>query len=550
MKISILFFLLFFALSESLGQTVFISEIFADPTPSKGLPEREFIEIYNAGTKEIKLKGFKLKYGNTVTSFPDSSIKPQSFAIVCRANYRSEFQPYGHVIAVSSLSLNNSGNTLVFYNQDGDELHYIPYSPGWYAPERKQGYSLEMIDDGFPCVGKNNWTSSLAEMGATPGKANSVKKKNPDTENPKLLGTDFDAFTAILFFDEIIAKTATGKLENLVVSNGDNEVDSLYFPDGQRDALAVVFKKEIENGLEFLIYKLPDCSGNTAYDINISYLNLPEPNFGDIQISEVLFNPPIAGEDYVEIFNNSNQAFNLKNWLLARINSQGEISDFVTISTQDKVLEAASFLAFSTNKNFLETNYPNFGHISELTKLPPYNNDEGTVYLLKPDSTVFDSFSYSEEMHSYLINNPKGVSLEKVSFRNGQNQWLSAASDVNYGTPGTQNSQQENELLNQEFITNPVVFNPFQSSTKPSTNLEYKLNNGGYYANIYILDKHGRRVKTIGENLLLGTEGHFEWDGRNDSNTLLPVGYYAFIINVFAPNINETYYAKTVIGSY
>ena len=46
--------------------------------------------------------------------------------------------------------------------------------------------------------------------------------------------------------------------------------------------------------------------------------------------------------------------------------------------------------------------------------LPSFPNDSATIYLLTPDSIVVDKFSYSEDMHYELINDPEGISLEKI----------------------------------------------------------------------------------------------------------------------------------------
>ena len=63
MKKIIVVILSFFSLnSNSQNFSLIITEIFADPTPSKGLPEKEFIELYNPSSKLINLKGFSTAF--------------------------------------------------------------------------------------------------------------------------------------------------------------------------------------------------------------------------------------------------------------------------------------------------------------------------------------------------------------------------------------------------------------------------------------------------------------------------------------------------------
>ena len=40
--------------------------------------------------------------------------------------------------------------------------------------------------------------------------------------------------------------------------------------------------------------------------------------------------------------------------------------------------------------------------------------DSATVFLLNADSIILDQFSYSDDLHFELINDPEGVSLERV----------------------------------------------------------------------------------------------------------------------------------------
>lgn len=546
----LMLFILLYGLKAGYGQGIVITEIFADPKPSKGLPEVEFLEIYNATDKIVSLKGYSLIYGNTVSAFPDSSIGIGEFRILVQAGFVNDFKPFGQVIGLPRLSLNNNGNTLRIINAKGEEEHFVAYQPGWYAAGKSKGYSLEMIDLNLPCVGKANWTSSQSEVGATPGRKNSVASDQGLSGNPELIGSSFQNGRLTLLFDRNMNSSMTEELGHYEVIEGGGSIGNVEFGAGSREILTITLKNNSDDILKFRVYEPTDCMGNVGEDLNLSFLNLPEPQAGDIQISEVLFNPKAGGEDFVELHNISQQPFNLKNWMLAHRNSKGETASWKVLSSFDLILDSEDFMAFTSNKSFLLENYPFTGKITEISSLPPYNNDAGTVFLLKPDSTVFDNFSYTEKMHSQLINNFKGVSLEKVSFKPKQNQWTSASSDMGFASPGLPNSQTEDGTLEQYFRVEPLVFNPFQTNDKPVTQLQYKLKKSGCYASIHILDKTGKIVRTIGSNLQLGTHGGFEWDGTDDSGGLLPVGYYIFVANVFNNGYQERFIAKVVIGSY
>ncbi len=108
MNIKVFFFFVFISF-HSFGQThqLIITEIMADPTPSKGLPEREYLEIFNPSPNDINLKNFKLYYGSFSVLFPDSTLKSNTYAIVFRKGYEAEFRNYGAIIPLPNFSLSN-----------------------------------------------------------------------------------------------------------------------------------------------------------------------------------------------------------------------------------------------------------------------------------------------------------------------------------------------------------------------------------------------------------------------------------------------------------
>lgn len=541
-----LFLFLFMASRLLYAQAVIITEIFADPTPSRGLPEREYLEIFNRSPARIALSGYTLTYGTVRAVFPAAFIEPGEHVLVCRNSYVQEFSAVGKVIGLSNLLLNNNGATLTLSAPGGNEEHRVSYSGEWYTPGRSEGYSLEMIDTAYPCRGKDNWQSTLAEQGGTPGKPNSVSRANPDLTPPRLLHHDLQENRLLLVFDEILNSTFAENPGNFELIGAPAVVTKATFRDESREAVVLTLDAPAPPAAELKIYGAEDCSGNTAPDITVLFETLSDPPPGAIRLSEVLFNPLPGGHDFVEVCNTSGQRFNLKNWQLARLDAAGEVAGHTRISTTQTVLAGNSHMAFSPDPAFLKEHYPVTGDIRKVPALPAYNNDAGTVLLLKPDSTVADRFTYSEKMHASLIHQAKGVSLEKVSFQPQNDVWVSASSDAGYATPGAPNSRRESDAVTPFFAAEPLVFHP--DTEAPATWLTYRLAEGEAYAAITVLDKHGRAVRTLARNHLLGTHGKIAWDGTDEQGRLLPPGYYAFVIRVFGTRLNGTFYAKTVIG--
>lgn len=538
MNIKLLLFFVFVSF-HIFGQThqLLITEIMADPTPSKGMPEREYLEIFNPTSEDVNLKNFKLYYGNFSVSFPDSIIKSNAYAIVFRKGYEAEFSDFGSIIPLANFSLSNEGTLLVLKNNTGQDVFYIDYSPSWHTLKNDGGISLEMIDTGFPCVKNQNWSSSTSTNGGTPGKANSVFKANPDISAPKLLNFNLDNTEVTLNFDEDLSLDFLKVQSNFRIKDDFNEVLGISFEAYKANKVILKLKLPIEEGesIELLIDNLEDCSGNLSESMTIVLSNLVPARVGEILLSEILFNPKSGGEDFVELFNGSDKTLNLRGWKFAKLDSKNEVSEISEIANYDLLIRPKSFLAFSENKNYLQENYPKTGNVVEVIKMPSFNNDLGTVILLDKNDMEFDRFSYSEKMHNQLIVNPEGISLERTNFDVlKKSPWVSASMDFGFATPGSPNSQSSTENIGNVFYSEPIVFNPYQSNGSPTTFLKYNVNGQGFAAKIDLIDKNGRLVRNLSNNIILGSSGEIEWDGLSNSGQLLPVGYYVFRVKLYS----------------
>ncbi|MCU0327167.1 MAG: gliding motility-associated C-terminal domain-containing protein [Spirosomaceae bacterium] len=100
------------------------------------------------------------------------------------------------------------------------------------------------------------------------------------------------------------------------------------------------------------------------------------------------------------------------------------------------------------------------------------------------------------------------------------------------------------------FRVEPEVFTPDGDGLNESIQLIYNFEESGNVLNISIFDVSGRLVRQLTQNYIAGFSGSIEWDGRGDSLSTLPVGYYIFLVDVFNPNgkrLNAK--LKVVVGS-
>ncbi|MFN5550755.1 MAG: lamin tail domain-containing protein, partial [Bacteroidota bacterium] len=104
---------LFFQPAPTKNKDIVVTEILADPNPQVGLPDAEFIEIFNRSANPIDLNGWKLSDGTSVATFSSQIILPNEYWIVTSASAVSKFSGLGKVIGLTNFpSLNNDADAL------------------------------------------------------------------------------------------------------------------------------------------------------------------------------------------------------------------------------------------------------------------------------------------------------------------------------------------------------------------------------------------------------------------------------------------------------
>ena len=539
-----------------------VNEIMADPNPPIGLPDAEYVELFNASDKVIDLAGFGLTNGSAEAELPGHLFFPGSHVIVCDADFESEFLPFGNVVAVGSFpALTNSGDEVGLLDPDGNVVHGLTYSLDTYGDPDKAagGWSLEQVNPLAPCGLARNFRAAENLIGGTPGQPNSVLAASPDERGPAVARLFASPMSVEVFFDESLEKTAAENVANYQVSNGVAIAAANLLPPANDAvrldltaplAVGVGYQLEISNGLT-------DCLGNSAEPQTVTFA-LPEPiGEGELLINEILFDPPSGGGDFLEIFNPSEKIFNLGDLTIARI-LQGDEPDTTLVKVaEDRQIfpgeyavitaEAGSVLDFFVVKN------PGF---VLRNPLPPFNADAGNVTLFaQVDTSVvrIDAFEYHEDMHAPLLDEAKGVSLERIDpTRPTQDasNWHSAAATAGYGTPTALNSQY---LLSgappaDDFFDIPEKkLSPDGDGFQDFLVVNYQMDQPGYAIRAEIFDAEGRPVKVLFNNEPLATEGFFRWDGDTDRGGRARTGIYILWMQLFHPDGTVLEFKETCV---
>jgi hypothetical protein len=175
---------------------VVINEILYHPYHKTNEPEntgQEFIELYNAGTRAVRLAGWRLTRGVDFT-FPDTTLDAGAYLAVAAdvATFKVGHAGITNVIGGWIGQLSDSGETIELADDTGLVIDRVPYADegdwsmrflgpddrghrGWEWSDQTDGVgaSLELIDPDLPNEYGQNWAASLS-IGGTPGRVNAA----------------------------------------------------------------------------------------------------------------------------------------------------------------------------------------------------------------------------------------------------------------------------------------------------------------------------------------------------------------------------------------
>ena len=527
---------------------VVINELMPDPDPAIYLPTEEYVELKNRTPFKINLKNWTISTPTSTKKLPNITIEPDSFIVLTGTGNFTAFDNYGvFVYEVTSFpSLLNDGTTLTIRDSNSVVINSITYSSSWYNDVNKKegGWSMEQIDVNNPCGGQLNWCASTHVYGGTPGRRNSVIGSNADNTSPILERISvLSADTIMLFFNESLDSLS---LQNPVSYTFDN---GLTAPTYILPIFADFKKVKLKLSSPLVsptIYKctvngnIKDCVGNLISTASSALFGLPLPALpNDVVINEVLFDPTTTGLDFVELYNRSNKIIDLKNLRIGSMDTlTGNLTYTEKITEDGYLLFPETYIVLSEKGTTVKREYQTINPkgFYDIFNLPSMNIDDDVITLSDKNSVVIDNLIYTSKMHFPLLVSTKGVSLERIDFNrptNDKTNWNSASEAVGFATPAYKNSQY---LLadggNGVSISNPL-FSPDNDGYNDVLNINYKLDEIGKIANIYIYDSKGRQVKYLVRNQQLQQEGTVSWNGINDDNEKAPIGIYVVYFELF-----------------
>lgn len=527
----------------AVADDIIISEIMADPSPEVGLPNAEFIELYNRSDKAIQIGGFGLSSGGSPQSLPAFLFLPGTYVLITDASIAANFESFGTVLPLDGFpALTNSGDGIRLVDDDGDLIHEVEYSDSWYKDEDKRqgGWTLELIMTDGPFNCGNNWIASQNPLGGTPATVNSVDGQSPEATIPDLLRVSTESdFEISLFFSESLDPESAFDPSNYSIDNGLTIANVFLQPPNNTQVL-ITLNQSLQNSIVYTVTvssSVKDCLGNPVGMMNSGRFGLAEEvATGDIAINEVLFNPETGGKDFIELYNRSNKIINLFGMEL--VNTQKETGNTNQTIVSDYLLLPQDFALITSDAQDILARYTvlNPGALIE-NNIPTLEDQSGNI-TLRANQIVIDSFDYDEDFHFQLLDNKNGVSLERLDpFGPSQSaaNWHTAAEAVGFATPTYQNSQFfENNLMSEEIFSFPKqTFSPDGDGFEDIFLINYAVEEPGYVLNLRIFDTRGRLVNHLINNELLASSGTFKWDGATNEGSKARLGIYVLWLELF-----------------
>ena len=526
-----------------------VSELMVKPG-GMDLMQHEYIEVYNASDQLLALEGLSFGDEKDMTNFPATFLAPAEYLVLTTTSGVKSMSVENAVSVSGWPGFNDEGQVIV-RDQSENMIYQLDYDLNRLEPEEKTsgGWSMEIMDLKNPCHFENNWTFSIHPTGGTPGIKNSAYAVNEDRIAPHL--DEIIALTPRLLqltFDESLIPSVF-KVENLTINPTVGVKDWKWIHSNQ---LQIKLVDSLKHGVAYncILQGIKDCAGNYLQEEFHPFFLPQEAVQGDVIINEVLFEPFSGGVEFVEIFNSSEKVIDIYHWTFNtnnEYNQQNRIESHLLIKPEQ-------LLVFTSDPDRLLSDYPK-GKIENfrvLSSIPSFSNESDTVFLFDGQKRWIDKVFYHTDFHSPLIDQPAGVSLERINTQTdalNHNNWHSAAATIGFASPGYLNSStRKNEHPQKYLQVEPVVLSPDQDGYQDFSRLTYSFDQPGKKGSMLILDARGRIVKKIFENQTLATSGTEIWQGENEQGLKVPHGYYILWLEVIDTNgTRELYKEKMVV---
>lgn len=402
-----------FRFDEYQSGDIIINEFLKDPPGAL----EEYVELKNTSSRLLNLKDWELGDNGSLSTISDQdfAIFPDSFVVIT-SDTAAMKSVFGNVYAIqiSLPAFNNTTDQIRLYDENGTTIDSLEYTPDWGG----DNVALERRSPTAPSVFMENWDDSPNPNSGTAGMENEVAQDNtsPNLETLSIVNDS----TFILTFTERINPDSAANPDNYEIAlntkavQGQNAFFVATFL--EPDSVKLVVKGGIPNtpsGGEIIIYNQADIFGNINPSISRSfqYIQTETAEPSDVFINEFLYDPPGSLTEFVEIYNPTDKAFNLKGWTLSD-NSGNEVvltnEDFFFRKTEPTSGFPDNPYIILTPDSSISVGQPN-RRVVMGSRFPTLNNSTDAIVLKNAAGITLDSLTYTQDWGG------EEVSLERRS---------------------------------------------------------------------------------------------------------------------------------------
>jgi hypothetical protein len=526
------------------GDLVF-NELLFDPDPPVRY-DAEYLEFYLRSDYQLNMEGWQLKVN-------ERSYELSSYL----ANDAISSAP-GEYVLVQGITLPNGGAVLSLYSSEGKLIHAATYRVPWDGANWKKegGWSLESPDVNQLCTVSWNWQFSNDPSGGTPGQANSMLANLVDKEAPVLLFAGLgDPGECLLYYSEPLRLSEEVKT-GIRLYPGGVEPQRVEAIEPLSEILSLSFSEDFHQWLSFRLSlpELIDCKGNVALSDEFRAGALSHALYGSVVINEIMYDPEEGKPEYLEIYLPGKKFYDLRDLSIHFVEEGGEADHPVALSSCSRLILPGQYLVLAKCVAHLADAYglELSGRWVEVEELPALRNSSGTIYLTDRAGNVVDMVVYSDAMHLELLDDPTGISLERVSWHRSAidpDNWHSAASLDGYATPGRRNSQSPGESDPRGLLTvEPEVFSPDMDGYDDLLEIVIRTGGQDWVVGLWITDLHGNQIRVLANNHSTGPLITYTWDGEGENGSMQPMGFYVVHVRAYQPVTGEQWIRRKAVG--
>lgn len=466
-----------------------LTEIQADPTPSRGLAEVEFLEVYVDSPDPIALQGWTLRVNSTSATFPVQTLLPYTRYVLIAESQRSRINWSAPTLGLSRLSLPNAGATLTIHSPDGP-CSSVSYDPSWGKQYAEGGFSLELMNLTGACLGKRMWQSTESPQGGTPGM--------PPIQGEKPLPMPFvktiipDSTGWAIHFSQTMQRLSGDWNQKECIGNWVNET-----------VFHVTQVPELDRWQRGTLVNWVDCTGQILADTLVSWGWFAPPQPGEWKWTEILVAPTLGSQGFIEI---KSEAKVPRLWPGGQIQYMSNTSTRTvehTIPSRGQILSPGETWAFTGENPSWELLYQVGPRVDSLPGWADLANAGGQLSLVLGNGLLIHQVVYSEAWHHPLISANLGRSWQRF-----ESNWSPTPTLWGLATPGWEPNQVESD---ETWRFDPA----YLSAKSPEAMLYFRLPSPDFVLTASLVDAYGHLIYRYPESQTWPVSGAISWKFPN-----------------------------------